>query len=71
MSDEAVNIDAAIDRVLLFRPGATLSQIRNLLPIASRLTNEDLEARVERLRARLVRRSVTRSKGHSAFDDVG
>ncbi|MGK7871307.1 hypothetical protein [Falsiroseomonas sp. E2-1-a20] len=68
MNEATSKLDAAIGRVLLFRPGATLSQIRNLVPSASRLPERDLTSRVERLRSRLVRQALTRSRVLSSDD---
>lgn len=68
MSGKADDIDAAIERVLLLRPGASPSQIRTLANATARLSDGELSARVERLRMRLVRKSVARSKTRDAYD---
>jgi hypothetical protein len=68
VKDEQTDIDAAIDRVLLVRPGATPSQIRSLVPVTARLSDNNLTARLERLRSKLVRISMQRPRTRDAYE---
>lgn len=65
MSGPMVDFDAAIDRILMFQPSATLSQIRTQAPRLALLTDDDLRTRVQRLRSRLIRKSIGRNRGNA------
>lgn len=63
MAKEAtIDLDKTIEHALSLRPSATPAQIRTMVPLAASLHENELAARVQRLRSRVIRKSKERSR---------
>jgi hypothetical protein len=56
MAKMPIDIDQTIEHALTLRPAATLNEIRRMVPLAENLHENDLAARVQRLRHRILRK---------------
>ena len=62
MAKTPVDIDQTIANALALRPAATPNEIRRMVPLAATLHENDLAARVKRLRSRVIRQSAQRQR---------
>lgn len=62
MAKAPIDMDQTIERALVLRPAATPSEIRRMVPLAATLHENDLAARVQRLRSRIFRQSAHRQR---------
>lgn len=62
MAKQPINIDKIIEHALVSRPSATLSDIKRMVPLTSTLHENELAARIQRLRLRIFRQSAERHR---------
>lgn len=62
MGKNTIDIDKTIERALALRPAATPNEVKRMVPLAAQLHENDLAARIKRLRSRIIRQSSTRQR---------